>query len=154
MENKVYAAWMSVENLPAVYKGDGVPSSLKRISFQGEVGVHWKFHTVPLMWALDRHVAGVKPLSSSKESLDLAESNHSIRKMVNEMNVSRSRKVTMVKNDLGLSSYRLQKRQFFNIATRSKRLARSRQMLEKFKNGSVPNTVFSHEKSEPFDYAV
>ncbi|CAG0889856.1 unnamed protein product [Darwinula stevensoni] len=55
--------WMDVEKLPPVYGERKIPPSLVSISFRGRVDVKWRAHTVPLLWALDRSLAGLTPLS-------------------------------------------------------------------------------------------
>ncbi|CAG0893786.1 unnamed protein product [Darwinula stevensoni] len=58
--------WMEVENLPQLYGNRmgscPIPPSQRRIYFEGGVRVKWREHTLPLLWALDRHLAGLPPL--------------------------------------------------------------------------------------------
>ncbi|CAG0897331.1 unnamed protein product [Darwinula stevensoni] len=54
--------WMEANTLPKVWK-DKMPKSLERISFRGTIDVDWRAHTVPLMWALDRCLVDLLPLS-------------------------------------------------------------------------------------------
>ncbi|CAG0902820.1 unnamed protein product [Darwinula stevensoni] len=67
-----YAPWMPAKKLPPVYGGRQLPSSLKNISFRGKVTVTWQNHTVPILWSLDRRLAGLKPLTEDelKERMD------------------------------------------------------------------------------------
>ncbi|CAG0897134.1 unnamed protein product [Darwinula stevensoni] len=58
--------WMPMEKLPQVYGEAQVIPSFKKVLFQGKVDVYWGYHTVALLWALDRHLTGLPPLSRSK----------------------------------------------------------------------------------------
>ena len=50
------------------------------------------------------------------------------------------------RDDLKMSPYKLQKRQLISEATIEKRLARSKLLLKRFKNGMLQNLVFTDEK--------
>ncbi|CAG0900817.1 unnamed protein product [Darwinula stevensoni] len=65
---------------------------------------------------------------------DLAQSQQIHQKMAKEKNASRSTMMMVVKNDLCFTSYRLQKQQLLIAATKSKRLARILQTLERLNN--------------------
>ncbi|CAG0888153.1 unnamed protein product, partial [Darwinula stevensoni] len=64
-----HEAWISVEKLPQVYGERRIPSSLRRISFRGRVDVHWYYHTAPILWVLDRNMAGLPPFSQEELKL-------------------------------------------------------------------------------------
>ncbi|CAG0893894.1 unnamed protein product [Darwinula stevensoni] len=70
--------WLTVEKLPPVHEDGWVPPSLKRVSFRGEVNVFYKLHTVPIMWALDRHLAGLQPLNLGMRSSAFSSSPYTI----------------------------------------------------------------------------
>ncbi|CAG0879392.1 unnamed protein product, partial [Darwinula stevensoni] len=55
--------WMVKDKFPPVYQDHQIPDSVKKIYFHGRVDVHWDLHTVPLLWALDRHLMYLHPLS-------------------------------------------------------------------------------------------
>ncbi|CAG0892146.1 unnamed protein product [Darwinula stevensoni] len=57
--------WMDVEKLPFVYQGD-VSLNLRQIQFRGRVDVSWQADMVPLLWALDRLLAELTPLTSDE----------------------------------------------------------------------------------------
>ncbi|CAG0894535.1 unnamed protein product, partial [Darwinula stevensoni] len=64
-----YAPWMTVNRLPPLYGNRQIPASLRkagRISFRESVTVAWEIHTCPLLWALDRHLAGLPPLTADE----------------------------------------------------------------------------------------
>ncbi|CAG0904715.1 unnamed protein product, partial [Darwinula stevensoni] len=57
--------WMAAIKLPQPHVGfgDERKTTLARgISFQGNVGVEWRAHTAPLLWILDRYLAGLPSL--------------------------------------------------------------------------------------------
>ncbi|CAG0881770.1 unnamed protein product [Darwinula stevensoni] len=58
---------MDVKKLPQVFEDGERPSLLGRISFRGRVDVYWDDHTLPLLWALDRALAKLPPLSRVKD---------------------------------------------------------------------------------------
>ncbi|CAG0881007.1 unnamed protein product [Darwinula stevensoni] len=61
-------AWMESDELPPVYGEGRIPSSFPReIHFRGKVDVLCGEHTVPLLWELDRNLAGLPPLRTSNE---------------------------------------------------------------------------------------
>ena len=49
-------------------------------------------------------------------------------------------------DDLKMSPYKLQKRQLISVATIEKRLARSKLLLKRLKNGTLQNLIFTNEK--------
>ncbi|CAG0899546.1 unnamed protein product, partial [Darwinula stevensoni] len=51
--------WMAANKLPQPHVGFG------DISFQGNVGVEWRAHTTPLLWILDRYLAGLPSLKEA-----------------------------------------------------------------------------------------
>ena len=57
---------IGVKKLPPVYKDGLIPSSLAIILFMGKVQVTWHRHTVGLLWAVDRKLAGLEPLNKGK----------------------------------------------------------------------------------------
>ena len=61
-------AWIDRENLLSVYGERQLPRSLKRLSLRPKEVVFYPFHTSPIMWQLDRHLARLTPLSSGKDN--------------------------------------------------------------------------------------
>jgi len=70
----------------------------------------------------------------------------SMRKMAKEAKTSARTMRRICKCDLQMSSYKLQKRQLLSKPTIEKRLTRSRQLLDRIKNGTLSNIIFSDEK--------
>jgi transposase len=70
----------------------------------------------------------------------------SIRKMAKELLISEKSVRQIVKKDLKLSSYRLQRKHYISEEVAAKRLARAKELLLKMKNGSLPGLIFSDEK--------
>ena len=60
---------MEVSKLPPVYGEGQVPTSTKKISFQGKVDVWWDDHTVPLLRAIDRALVGLPPIGPGKDDI-------------------------------------------------------------------------------------
>ncbi len=52
----------------------------------------------------------------------------------------------LVRDDLGMKSYRLQKRQALKPLVKEKRLKRCRSLVQRYQLGTLPNLIFSNEK--------
>ena len=69
-----------------------------------------------------------------------------MRKMEKEFKISPRIMRKICYNDLKMSPYKLQKRQLISGATIEKRLARSKPLLKRLKNGTLQNLIFTDEK--------
>ena len=69
-----------------------------------------------------------------------------MRKMAKEAETSPRTMRRVVKNDLKMSPYKLQKRQLLSGHTIEKRVTRNRLLLNRIKEGTLPNIIFSDEK--------
>jgi len=70
----------------------------------------------------------------------------SMRKMAKEAQTSPRTMRRVVENDLKMSPYKLQKRQLLSGHTIEKRVTRTRLLLNRIKEGTLPNIIFSDEK--------
>ena len=70
----------------------------------------------------------------------------SMRRMAKEAQTSPRTMRRICKSDLKMSSYKLQKRQLLSTPTIEKRLSRSRLLLNRIKDGTLRNIIFSDEK--------
>lgn len=70
----------------------------------------------------------------------------SMRKMASEAGVKRESMRKIVREDLNMSAYKLQKRQLLSSATKDKRLQRSRLLLNFMKAGPQPSIIWTDEK--------
>uniref|UniRef100_A0A0L8H621 Transposase Tc1-like domain-containing protein n=1 Tax=Octopus bimaculoides TaxID=37653 RepID=A0A0L8H621_OCTBM len=70
----------------------------------------------------------------------------SMRRMAKKAQTSPRTMRRICKSDLKLSPYKLQKRQLLSTPTNEKRLSRSRLLLNRIKDGTLRNIIFSDEK--------
>ena len=70
----------------------------------------------------------------------------SMRKLAKEMNIARESMRLLVRNELGMSSYKFQKKQLLSVKNREKRLKRCRSLLGRFTGGLQNQILFSDEK--------
>ncbi len=70
----------------------------------------------------------------------------SMRKMANESNISENTMRRIVKDDLKMKPFTLQKRQVLTEATKVKRLTRAKHLLSRIRKGTLKNVVFTDEK--------
>lgn len=70
----------------------------------------------------------------------------SMRKLAKEAQTSARTMRRVCENDLQMSPYKLQKRQLLSAPTIEKRLTRSRLLLNRIRDGTLPNIIFSDEK--------
>ena len=69
-----------------------------------------------------------------------------MRKMAKELKISQRTMHRICHDDLKMSPYKLQKRQLIPEATIEKRLARSKLLLKRLKNGMLQNLISTDEK--------
>ena len=67
--------------------------------------------------------------------------------MAKELKISPRAMRRICHNDLKMSPYKLQKRQLISGETIEKKLARSKLLLKRLKNGTLQNLIFTDEKS-------
>ena len=67
-------------------------------------------------------------------------------KMAKELKISPRIMCRICHHDLKMSPYKLQKRQLILVATIEKRLARSKPLLKRLKNGTLQNLIFTDDK--------
>jgi len=70
----------------------------------------------------------------------------SINKMASEASVSRRTMQRIVREDLGLKAYKLQKRQLLSEATKAKRLARCKWLLQWIRQNQTASILWTDEK--------
>ncbi|CAG0890799.1 unnamed protein product [Darwinula stevensoni] len=66
------ALWISTKNLPSLYKKGVVLPYVEKITFHGKMPVTFRFHAVPLLWQVDRVIAGLSPLSTSEREFQIS----------------------------------------------------------------------------------